>query len=301
MQLKAYIQEPNTNLKLDNSYRAVAVNKETLEDLLATRTENMPIKLIHVFGVCPFIALGLLWVMIIITLTLYLCAGKLKKKPKLNRQRKSIILSFALISSSRLIYFIFLDGFAVHVRDFTLQSDLKEIFYDGKFGEYHNLLYHVPEILLIFDVLSLIVLLIFVVIAIGQKCVYARPWDTNRRIYQQLQPPGSNATESQAWKENRHYYFLALTGFCLLFSIILHSPYIITAYLNDAQHAGSIFIFYTALTFIEFGLLQFSFNRCIEADDDQENEESQTRKKKQPCVVGYLAQLQYHSFYMAWL
>ena len=64
----------------------------------------------------------------------------------------------------------------------------------------------------------------------------------------------------------------------MLFSILLHSPYIATAYLNDAQHAGSIFIFYASLTFVEFGLLQFSFNRCLEADDDQTNGESLKRK-----------------------
>lgn len=140
MQLKAYIQEPNTNLKLDSSYRAVAVNNETLEDLLTTRAEHIPIKLLHVFGVCPFIALGLLWIIIIIMLTLYVCAGKLKEKPKLNRQRKSVILSFALISFSRLVYFLILDGLAVYERDHTLQSDLNEIFYDGEFGDYHHLL-----------------------------------------------------------------------------------------------------------------------------------------------------------------
>lgn len=273
MQLKAYIQEPNTNLKLDNSYRAVAVCKETLEDLLEDRIENMPIKLVHVFGLCPFIALVLVWLLIIIALTLYLCAGKLKKKPKLNRQRKSVILSFALISSSRLVYLIILDAFAVHVKISTLHSDLKEIFFDGKLGDYHHLLYHVPEILLSFDVISFFVLLVFVVIAIQQKCRYSRPWDICRKEYQLVESAGYNAAENQAWKDiyNRHYYILALTGFCLLFSVILHAPYIITAYLNDAQHAGSIFIFYTTTTVIEFGLLQFLFNRCLEAGENRDS------------------------------
>ena len=128
MQLKAYIQEPNTNLKLESSYRAVAVNKETLEGLLTTRTENMPTELVHIFGVCPFIALGLIFLIAIIILILYACAGKMEKKPKLNRQRKSVILSITLISCSRLVYFIFLDGFALHVRNSTLLSDLKESF-----------------------------------------------------------------------------------------------------------------------------------------------------------------------------
>ena len=115
-------------------------------------------------------------------------------------------------------------------------------------------------------------------IAVGQSA-YSRIVNTNknRNGYQNLMvPPGSgeNATESQARKD-RHYYFLSLPGFCLLFSIVLHSPYIISAYLmNDAQHAGSIFFFYVSLTFVEFGLLQFSFNRCLEVDDNQKNEES---------------------------
>ena len=104
--------------------------------------------------------------------------------------------------------------------------------------------------------------------------------DTENEQKQPLQP-ATGDTKNETWKDNQHYYYLTMTGLCLLFSILLHSPHIVTAYLNDAQHAGSIFIFYTILTFIEFGLLQFSFNRCLEVYDDlsnQENEGSQIRK-----------------------
>ena len=279
MQLKAYIQEPNTDLRLDNSYRAVAVCKETLEGLLEERTENMPIKLVHVFGVCPFIALGLIWLIIIIMLTLYGCTGRLENRPHLNRQRKSVILSIALISTSRLVYCIVMDGFAIHFRKSTLQSDLKNIFFDGKFGDYHHLLYRVPDILLGFDVISLAVLVILVIIAVILKNdIHVHCVHLYQRIRGYESVPGSNQPingESEqadaggnTWNENRHYYFLGLTSLCLLFSILLHSPYIITAYLNDAQHAGSIFIFYTTLTLIEFGLLQFSFNRSLESHND---------------------------------
>ena len=253
----------------------MAVNKETLEDLLKNRTENMPIGLIHVFGVCPFIALYSICLIVVIMLTLYTCAGKPKKKPKLNRQRKSVTLSIALVSCSRLIFFIFLDFLAIHARDSTLDSDLKEIFYVRKFGEYHDLLYQIPTVLVTLDILSFSVLLFLVVFAVKQKCVSRG----NSNGYQLLQSLAEdNAIESETWKDNKHYYTLALTGLCLLFSVLLHSPYIATAYLNDAQHAGSIFIFYASLTFVEFGLLQFSFNRCLEADDGQTNRESLKRK-----------------------
>ena len=38
---------------------------------------------------------------------------------------------------------------------------------------------------------------------------------------------------------------LSLTVFCPMFCILAHSPYIAIAYLNDGDHASSIFVYYT--------------------------------------------------------
>ena len=55
------------------------------------------------------------------------------------------------------------------------------------------------------------------------------------------------------------YYYLTLTLSVPIASILLHLPYIATAYLNDANYAGSVLILYTVVTFLEFIVLQFIF------------------------------------------
>ena len=47
---------------------------------------------------------------------------------------------------------------------------------------------------------------------------------------------------------------LSLTILCPIFCVIAHSPYIAIAYLNDGDHASSIFIYYTILFYIFFGV-----------------------------------------------
>ena len=58
---------------------------------------------------------------------------------------------------------------------------------------------------------------------------------------------------------DRGYYCLLLTICVPMASILLHLPYIAIAYLNDANHAGSVLILYTVVTFLEFIILQFIF------------------------------------------
>ena len=47
---------------------------------------------------------------------------------------------------------------------------------------------------------------------------------------------------------------LSLTVLCPIFCVIAHTPYIAIAYLNDGDHASSIFIYYTILFYIFFGV-----------------------------------------------
>lgn len=47
---------------------------------------------------------------------------------------------------------------------------------------------------------------------------------------------------------------LSSTVLCPLFCIVAHSPYIIVAYLNDGSHASSIFIYYSVMIYVFFGV-----------------------------------------------
>ena len=61
---------------------------------------------------------------------------------------------------------------------------------------------------------------------------------------------------------------LSSTVFCPLFCIAAHSPYIAIAYLNDGSHASSMFIYYTVLGYIFFGLVWLFFHWCENYEDN---------------------------------
>ena len=56
------------------------------------------------------------------------------------------------------------------------------------------------------------------------------------------------------------YYVLALTLVSLFSSCTIHAPYMIMAYVSDANYASSIFVYYTVEVFIEFSLNQYVFS-----------------------------------------
>ena len=66
---------------------------------------------------------------------------------------------------------------------------------------------------------------------------------------------------------------LSLTALCPTFCIIAHSPYIAIAYLNDGDHASSIFIYYTILIYVVFGLLWLFFHWCQHKPQDNKQPE----------------------------
>ena len=65
-----------------------------------------------------------------------------------------------------------------------------------------------------------------------------------------------------AYKYDDYIPILSLTILCPIFCIIAHSPYIAIAYLDDGSHASSIFIYYSILGYVTFGLLWLFFHWC---------------------------------------
>ena len=61
------------------------------------------------------------------------------------------------------------------------------------------------------------------------------------------------------------YLFLALSTVGPTIGLLIHLPYILIAYLNDAAYATSIFIYYTIIVFVLFGALDLSFGTGIGA------------------------------------
>ena len=64
---------------------------------------------------------------------------------------------------------------------------------------------------------------------------------------------------------NRKYntfLFLCLSTLGIFCSVVMHSPFIAIAYLNDAYHAGSIFVYYTIIILVLFALVEQLIVSC---------------------------------------
>ena len=155
MQLKVYIQEHTIFPEMGDSYVAMAVNKETFQQMLTVR--SMDIKVAHIFITCPIIITVVMLFILLIVVALHYFFRDTFKEGGLNRHRKAAIVSIAIISFNRLVYFVALDSCAICFR-----SETSSIHYDGPPGELHAILYHIPLFLLSFDVSFLLLSLIFV-------------------------------------------------------------------------------------------------------------------------------------------
>ena len=60
-------------------------------------------------------------------------------------------------------------------------------------------------------------------------------------------------------RKKTRFCFMALTTLGPTYTLIIHLPYIMIAFLNDAYHASSVFIFYTIVAFVLFGALELTY------------------------------------------
>ena len=159
---------------------------------------------------------------------------------------KATIVSLAFISFGKLVLFLGLDIGAVYRR-----SRLESMNYTNTVNEIYNAMnethnaYRIPAILLSFDSTALFFTSTLIVITCVIPCFKCC------KCVQKL------------WRntpfENFRYYCLSLTVIPLIFSGLSHAPYIIIAYVSDADYAGSIFVYYMVILFLEFGLVQYTF------------------------------------------
>ena len=62
--------------------------------------------------------------------------------------------------------------------------------------------------------------------------------------------------------KNKEYYYLALSVLGPSFSLVIHLPYIMIAFLNDAYHASSVFVVYIIIAFVLFGAIELNYGTC---------------------------------------
>ena len=157
------------------------------------------------------------------------------------KDNTSVVLSLAVLSLIANIYIIFLAGTAVGYWQHQGGEVLKNLFQDSTDKIEKSNSFPLGFALAI-DVVCLIIGGIIVV----------------RSIYVYI----DNAESDYIMP------ILSLTVFCPIFCIIAHSPYIAIAYLDDGSHASSIFIYYSILAYVMFGLLWLFFHWCEKFEDE---------------------------------
>ena len=163
--------------------------------------------------------------LLLIYLTTKRWDNKLKKKAetkKANKYSQSKIFSVACTIVFMNLYALILDCFAIH--------SIKQ----GHVPIDEPYIHALPYYVIVIDILGMLVWTFFWIFSL---CAYIR-------------------------SSNNEYMGLALsmTGPCM--SVVVHLPYIAIAYMNDASYATSIFIYYTVVIFVIFGILDLSYGTC---------------------------------------
>ena len=244
IQLNMYIDEQSINPRIPASYFPIAVNNETLEEVINNVTETLiQVSRKDILISCPIIATVLTIIVIVTMLIIYAYGANLRNQlgnGDLSSRAKATTMSISIISFGRITIFILLDTGAILFRNKHLDTQVEAIYHSGKFGELNDIMYNIPVTLLVFDITALVACGIIVFFAF---CFKLCPRLIGRHRIKGL-----------------HYYCLALTVVPLIFSCLSHAPYIIMAYVSDASYASSIFIYYVLVLFVEFGVLEYTLS-----------------------------------------
>ena len=150
-----------------------------------------------------------------------------------NKYSQAKIFSVAITSFTISIYIVILDGFALY----TWYN--KEIDNQETNIQEPKVLHSLPVIVAFIDVLAITVWITFCTLGL--------------------------CSQLKVCCKERLYTFLATSTLGPTLSLVIHLPYILIAYLNDATYASSIFIYYTIIVFILFGALDLSYGTCMGA------------------------------------
>ena len=231
-QLHIYARAQSITPQLDNSYTTLALNNETFDSIVGA-------DLIKITLACPIVVNVLAFIIIVLLLVVYTRRDQGEERLPLIRSSKATLLSLATINGSYATGIITFDlCYAVINRE---QSH--PIHGHGKIGEPYNILYNIPVVVFIFDLLASIL------IAIASTAI--------RPIHSCSSGKLNDITDNQ-------YYKLALISTIgVIISLLNHSPYMVMAYFIDPYYTTGLLLFYAFIVISWFSLLEFIFNSLL--------------------------------------
>ena len=227
-QLKNFIQKAKFDPSIDDNYfaRSQESTKDNSDDLITSSTAKY---------ILSFYSVGFFLVLVITLFMLFFSYNtkqwdiKLQKLSTLNNANKYTQAKILSVSTTIFLvnlYAVILDSFALYsLNQIKKESDIQE----------PGVLSAIPYMVAVIDTLAIILWISFCIM--GLSSVISN---------------GENV-----------YIFFAISTLGPTLSLVLHLPYILIAYLNDASYASSMFILYTIMVFILFGALDVSYSTCI--------------------------------------
>ena len=249
MQLKLYVQKQAVLASIDNTYSAKAVNHKLLENIL----ENNGNEITNI--IVSLQCVMIVFVVIIVTTVMIFqhCSHKWPKRlqqlstvNKYLKKKQAAIIGVAIIGFLFTLYVIALDSAALGKRDNPLKpaviNDSTGIHFKRDFKDPFTLLYEIPVIVLFFDLLGFLFSSVMILLSLYSMCFSASDYSCQC---------------------GNTFLYLCLSTLGFICSLVTHLPFIAIAYLNDAYHAGSIFIYYTIIVLISFALVEQLVVSCL--------------------------------------
>ena len=207
-----------------NPYSTFAVNNETFDSVVAADVVN-------VILACPIVAIILVFFIIVVLLVVY---TKRDQRSPLTKSSKTTMLSLAVTNASYTCFVLVMDVYAIKNRSQQLY-----IHGHGNIGEPYNILYSIPVVVFVFDLLATI-----------PSYLTAHP------VYSISGNINDNVTDKQ-------YYIFALSTVGVVVSLLNHTPYMVMAYFIDPYYTTGMLIFYIFIVISWFSLLEFIFDSWL--------------------------------------
>ena len=205
------------------------MNNETFDSVVGA-------DLVNIILACPIVAVVLAFAITVMLLVVYTKRDQWKKRSPLTISCKATLLSLTVINGSY--------ASAFFVMDFTAVSNRDEQFYpihgQGKIGEPYNVLYNIPVVVFVLDLLATIPSSLGIAPVLSYACGNI-----------------NNFTDNQC------YIVALLSTIGVIISLLNHTPYIVMAYFIDPYYTTGVLIFYIFFVISWFSLLEFLFDSSL--------------------------------------
>ena len=248
LQLKTFVKQLSADGDINDNYNAMVADKVEVSKKI--RAENNRLTNIIITLQVTLVVFVVALIAIVLLLQRYTSFVQIRcngKKPDHSEviQQQSTVISISIISFHLLLYVVALDGVALYHREYPPDQEINIIYRNDEPGDPFSVFYNLPLIVMIFDVIVTIFSFAMLVTALVHRSI------------QSFKPYMKKVSK-------RWVLFLRLSSVGPVFALLMHAPFIINAYLNDAFYSQSIFIYYSVIISIGFLLLkQLAIYTCL--------------------------------------